>query len=53
MKQKQKILLHSCCAPCSTAVIEMLKDDYEIVIFYYNTKIYPEEDFIRKDGNSL
>ena len=44
MKTKQKLLLHSCCAPCSTAVIERLKDDYDIVIFYYNPNIYPEEE---------
>ena len=48
MKQKQKILLHSCCAPCSTAVIERLYDDYDIVILYYNPNIYPEEEYIKR-----
>ena len=53
MKQKQKILLHSCCAPCSTAVIERLKDDYEIVIFYYNPNIYPEEEYIKRKNEEI
>ena len=53
MKQKQKILLHSCCAPCSTAVIERLSEDYEIVIFYYNPNIYPEEEYIKRKNEEV
>jgi len=53
MKQKQKILLHSCCAPCSTAVIERLKDDFEIAIFYYNPNIYPEEEYIKRKNEEI
>ena len=53
MKQKQKILLHSCCAPCSTAVIERLSEDYEIVIFYYNPNIYPEEEYIKRKNEEI
>ena len=53
MKQKQKILLHSCCAPCSTAVIERLKDDFDIAIFYYNPNIYPEEEYIKRKNEEI
>ncbi len=53
MKQKQKILLHSCCAPCSTAVIERLKELYEIVILYYNPNIYPEEEYIKRKNEEI
>lgn len=53
MKQKQKILLHSCCAPCSTAVIERLKDEFEIAIFYYNPNIYPEEEYIKRKNEEI
>ena len=53
MKEKQKILLHSCCAPCSTAVIERLKDEYDIVIFYYNPNIYPEEEYILRKQEEI
>lgn len=53
MKTKQKLLLHSCCAPCSTAVIERLKDDYDIVIFYYNPNIYPEEEYYKRKNEEI
>ena len=45
---KKKILLHSCCAPCSTAVIERLNDEFEITILYYNPNIYPEEEYVKR-----
>lgn len=50
---KQKILLHSCCAPCSTAVIERLYDDYDITILYYNPNIYPEEEYIKRKNEEI
>ena len=50
---KQKILLHSCCAPCSTAVIERLKDEFDIVIFYYNPNIYPEEEYLKRKQEEI
>lgn len=53
MNQKQKILLHSCCAPCSTAVIERLKDEYEIAILYYNPNIYPEEEYVKRKNEEI
>lgn len=45
---KKKLLLHSCCGPCSTSVIEKLKDDYDLTIFYYNPNIYPQEEYIKR-----
>lgn len=44
------ILLHACCAPCSSAIVEwMLNNDYRPTIFYYNPNIYPLEEYeIRK-----
>lgn len=42
---KKKLLLHSCCGPCSTAVIDRLKDEYDLTIFYYNPNIYPREEY--------
>ena len=53
MSEKKKLLLHSCCAPCSTAVIERLKDDYDITILYYNPNIYPEEEYIKRKQEEL
>lgn len=50
---KKKILLHSCCAPCSTAVIERLNNDYEITILYYNPNIYPEEEYLKRKNEEI
>lgn len=43
-----KLLLHSCCGPCSTAVLEQLIPYFEIVLFYYNPNIAPESEFDRR-----
>ena len=39
------LLLHSCCAPCSSYVIEYLSQYFKITVFYYNPNIYPEEEY--------
>lgn len=41
----KKLLLHSCCGPCSTQVIDFLKDDYDITIYYYNPNIDTNEEY--------
>ena len=46
---KKKLLLHCCCAPCSTACLERLKDDFDITVFFYNPNIGNEEYFKRKN----
>ena len=46
--EKKKLLLHSCCGPCSTSVIERLKNEYDLTIFYYNPNIYPQEEYERR-----
>ena len=50
-REMEKVLLHSCCAPCSAAIIEwMMQNDVAPVIYYCNPNIYPEEEYrIRKD----
>ena len=44
----KKMLLHSCCGPCSTAVIEQLIDEYDVVVYYYNPNIYPYEEYLHR-----
>ncbi len=46
-----RVLLHACCAPCSSAIVEwMLSNGIKPLIFYYNPNIYPEKEYIiRKD----
>ena len=46
--QTPSLLLHSCCAPCSSYVLEYLSDYFNITIFYYNPNIYPEVEYIRR-----
>lgn len=45
---KKKMLLHSCCGPCSTVCIERMKDLYDVTIFYYNPNIEPFEEYERR-----
>ena len=46
-----RVLLHACCAPCSSAIVEwLLAHHIEPVIYYYNPNIYPHEEYeIRKN----
>ncbi len=46
-----EVMLHACCAPCSSAIVEwMLSHDVRPVIFYFNPNIYPWEEYvIRKE----
>ena len=48
-----RLLLHSCCAPCSGEVMEaMLASGVEYTIFFYNPNIHPEREYLlRKDEN--
>ena len=48
MTDKKKILLHSCCAPCSSYVIEYLTNYFDLGILYYNPNISPEEEYIKR-----
>ena len=43
--KRPRLLLHSCCAPCSSYVLEYLMTHFEITVFYYNPNIYPPEEF--------
>lgn len=45
----KKILLHSCCAPCSGAIIEwMLQNGLRPTIFFSNSNIYPQEEYLKR-----
>ena len=47
------LALHSCCAPCSSAVLEQLNDAFQIAVFYYNPNISPEDEFRRRAEEQL
>ncbi|MBU5488344.1 epoxyqueuosine reductase QueH [Clostridium sp. MSJ-8] len=46
--ETKTLLLHSCCAPCSSYVLEYLSKYFKITIFYYNPNIYPQEEFYKR-----
>ena len=45
---KPSLLLHACCGPCSSYVLEYLYQHFDITVFYYNPNIYPEEEYQRR-----
>lgn len=46
--EKKKLLLHACCAPCSSYVLEYLEEQYDITVFYYNPNITEKEEYIKR-----
>ena len=48
IKEGTKLLLHACCAPCSSAVLERLSNFFEITIFYYNPNITEEKEYLKR-----
>ncbi len=46
--EKKKLLMHSCCGPCSTACIERLKPFFDITVIYYNPNIEPMEEYLHR-----
>ena len=44
----QTLLLHSCCGPCSTTVLERLSPQFSITVFFYNPNIYPESEYEKR-----
>lgn len=48
-----RLLLHCCCAPCSSAVIEKLKQFFNITFYYYNPNIYPQEEYLLRQKEFL
>ena len=53
MSDKPKVLLHSCCGPCSTACIERLAPDYHIYVLYYNPCINDRDEYELRKANQI
>lgn len=47
------LLLHSCCAPCSTEVIARLTKYFNITVFYYNPNIEPKEEYFKRKKEQI
>ena len=51
MEEDKRVLLHVCCGPCSTSsILRLLEEGYKPVLFYSNSNIYPESEFIKREG---
>ena len=48
-----KLLLHSCCAPCSSACLERLKDKFDITVLYYNPNIDEETEYEKRKAEQI
>ena len=48
IEEGTKLLLHACCAPCSSAVLEKLANFFEITIYYYNPNISDESEYKKR-----
>ena len=53
--QKKKLLLHCCCAPCATSVVERLlkEDKYEITMYFSNSNILPKEEYEKRKSEII
>ena len=47
-KRMPRVLLHSCCGPCSSSVLEYLTQYFDVALLWYNPNIYPKEEFDRR-----
>ena len=45
---RPRLLLHSCCGPCSSSVLEYLTQYFDVTLFWYNPNIYPQAEFDRR-----
>ena len=43
-----RVLLHSCCGPCSSSVLETLTQYFDVTLLWYNPNLYPEDEFERR-----
>ncbi len=49
----EKFLLHTCCAPCGIAVIDELRETYDLSVLFYNPNIYPEAEYLKRKAEVI
>ncbi len=52
-KKGATLLLHSCCAPCSSACLERLKDTFKITVLYYNPNIDEDSEYEKRKAEQI
>jgi len=53
LKFVPRLLLHSCCGPCSTTVINILSNYFLVDVLYYNPNIEPEDEYIKRKNEQI
>lgn len=48
---RPRLLLHSCCGPCSSSVMELMAERFHITVFFNNPNIYPHEEYEKRLAN--
>lgn len=48
--QKPRLLLHACCGPCASSVLEYLTPLFDVTVYFYNPNILPKEEFIKREN---
>ena len=52
-EEKINILIHACCAPCSSEVLDQLNKVCNITIYYYNPNTYPYEEYLKRYAQEI
>ena len=53
LSEKKRLLLHSCCGPCSSSVISYLTKYFDITILYYNPNIFPYDEYLKRKEEQI
>lgn len=53
LTQTPRLLLHSCCAPCSSYVLDYLAPHFQITVFYYNPNISPHAEYEKREAEQM
>lgn len=48
--KKPRLLLHACCGPCASSVLEYLTPLFDVTVYFYNPNILPKEEFIKREN---
>ncbi len=50
---KKSLLLHSCCAPCSSSVLQRISQHFDVTVVYYNPNIYPQDEYEKRKREQI
>ncbi len=53
LTEKPKLLLHSCCAPCSSAVLQRVCEFFDVTVIYYNPNIFPRDEYEKRKSEQI